>query len=40
MKKMKFDYWMVAELIEIEEYSERSKKLEEFIEFLEIEGDE
>ena len=31
---MKFEYWMVAELIEIEDYASRSKKLEEFIEYL------
>ena len=37
---MKFDYWMVAELIEIEGYANRSKKLDEFIEILEHEGDE
>ncbi len=32
---MKFEYWMVAELIEIEEYPDRCKKLEEFIQHLE-----
>jgi hypothetical protein len=34
--EMKFEYWMVAELIEIEDYADRSKKLDEFIEYLEV----
>ena len=34
---MIWKHWMVLELIEIEDYFERCNKLEEFIEFMEVE---
>jgi hypothetical protein len=33
---MKWEQWMILQLIEVETYAERVKKMEEFIAFMEV----
>ncbi len=35
---MNWEHWMILEIVEIDNYPERIAKMNEFIEFMEIEG--